>query len=248
MSVTCPAGHVSATTDYCDQCGAKIEGAPASVADPAGAEPSGPVASGPVASQPVASQPAGGAPGAPGVGETTAPYTTIPAAGTVLCPVCTTPRSGQDRFCEGCGYDFDAPPPPAGTVAGQPQWEAVVTADREYFDRVAPTGVTFPPHCPPRTFAMSVAETRVGRRSGTRGVNPEIDLSGAPEDTAISHLHALLLRQGDGTYSLVDPGSTNGTTLNDDPTPVATNVAIPLADGDRIHLGAWTTLTLHARS
>ena len=95
--------------------------------------------------------------------------------------------------------------------------------------------------------AVTEAETRVGRRSGARGIDPEIDLSGAPEDTAISHLHALLLRQGDGTYSLVDPGSTNGTTVNDDTTPVATNVAIPLTDGDRIHVGAWTTLTLHAR-
>jgi hypothetical protein len=24
-------------------------------------------------------------------------------------------------------------------------------------------------------------------------------------------------------------------------------VAVPLADGDRIHIGAWTTITLHAR-
>jgi hypothetical protein len=181
---------------------------------------------------------------APADGDATAPFSTIPAAGATLCPVCTTPRSGQDRFCEGCGYDFDAPPP----APGQVQWEAVATADRDYFDRVAPAGVTFPPHCPSRTFTLTEAETRVGRRSGSRGIDPEIDLSGAPEDTAISHLHALLLRQGDGTYSVIDPGSTNGTTINDNTTPLATNVAIPLADGDRIHLGAWTTLTLHARS
>jgi hypothetical protein len=220
MSAVCPAGHTSATTDYCDQCGAKIEGAAAPDPVAAAATP------------------------APPSGDTTAPFATIPPAGATLCPVCTTPRSGQDRFCEGCGYDFEAPPP----TPGQVQWEATATADRDYFDRVAPTGVTFPPHCPSRTFTLTAAETRIGRRSGTRGIDPEIDLSGAPEDSAISHLHALLLRQADGSYALVDPGSTNGTTVNDDTTPVAPNVAVPLADGDRIHLGAWTTLTLHARS
>ena len=29
MTAVCPNGHQSATTDYCDQCGAKIEGRPA---------------------------------------------------------------------------------------------------------------------------------------------------------------------------------------------------------------------------
>jgi pSer/pThr/pTyr-binding forkhead associated (FHA) protein len=57
----------------------------------------------------------------------------------------------------------------------------------------------------------------------------------------------MLLRQDDGSYVLVDPGSTNGTTLNDDLTPIAVNVPVPVADGDRIHVGAWTTLTLRAR-
>ncbi len=296
MSAVCPAGHVSTTSDYCDQCGARIDGAeqaaappgsaPASAGGPIGGAPAGlaagsppgevpgqaqpgvpagdgapsspavaaaPIAGAAVSGSPsagpaVARAPVPGAAGAPGwggapVGETTAPYVVIPPAGSTLCPVCATARSGDDRFCEGCGYDFDAPPP----AAGQTPWEAVATADRDYFERVAPAGVLFPPHCPSRTFVVTEAETRIGRRSGTRGIDPEIDLSGAPEDTAISHLHALLLRQADGTYALVDPGSTNGTTVNDDPTPVRPNVAVPLADGDRIHLGAWTTLTLHAR-
>jgi pSer/pThr/pTyr-binding forkhead associated (FHA) protein len=78
-------------------------------------------------------------------------------------------------------------------------------------------------------------------------VAPEIDLSGAPEDPAISHLHALLLRQPDGSYAVVDPGSTNGTTVNDGKEAITVNDAVPLKDGDRIHLGAWTTLTVHSR-
>jgi len=63
----------------------------------------------------------------------------------------------------------------------------------------------------------------------------------------VSHLHAILLREDDGSYALLDPGSSNGTTINDDPTPVTTNARVPLRVGDRIHLGAWTTLTIRRR-
>jgi hypothetical protein len=162
---------------------------------------------------------------------------------------------GDDRFCEVCGYDFTAPAPsPGGTIVaaaagstGTPAWEAVAIADRDYFDRVAPEGVTFPLHCPTRTFLLAGDQIRIGRHSNSRGIQPEVDLSGAPEDGAISHLHCILIEQPDGSYSVVDPGSTNGTTVNDDATPLMANIAVALADGDRIHLGAWTTITIHAR-
>jgi len=171
----------------------------------------------------------------------------VAAGGGELCPVCHAPRVGDDRFCESCGYDYTAPPPPIPDPTSTAGWEAIVTADRDYFDRMAPDGVPFPVHCPPRTFSLAGSEIRIGRRSASRGIQPEIDLTRAPEDSAISHLHCLLLEQPDRSYSLVDPGSTNGTTLNDDPTPLAANVAIAVADGDRIHVGAWTTITLHHR-
>jgi hypothetical protein len=156
---------------------------------------------------------------------------------------------GEDRFCEGCGYDFALPPTGAepASALDTAAWEAVAVADRDYYERVAPDGVDFPIHCPPRTFLLAGHEIRVGRRSTSRGIMPEVDLSGAPEDTAISHLHCLLIEQPGGAYFLVDPGSTNGTTLNDDPTPLMANTAVPLADGDRIHLGAWTTITVRSR-
>jgi hypothetical protein len=180
-----------------------------------------------------------------------------PGAGDELCPLCQAPRIGQDRFCESCGYDFTAPSTPVmpaaeGAAGGSPAppaaWEAIAIADRDYFDRVAPDGVTFPQHCPPRTYLLSGDQIRIGRRSNSRGIRPEVDLTGAPEDGAISHLHCILLAQPDGSYSLVDPGSTNGTTLNDDPMPLMANITVALADGDRIHLGAWTTITVRARS
>ncbi len=246
MSFTCPNGHQSETGDYCDQCGAKISGAAG--AGGAGATPtatSAPAAAGAPAPATVAPSPtlaANEAPASP------PPAIEAPAAsGDGLCPVCQTPRVGNDRFCENCGHDFTAPAKTAGDPSHPATWEAIVTADRAYFDRMAPEGVAFPLHCPARTFLLGAGEVRIGRRSSSRGIQPEVDLSGAPEDSAISHLHCLLIEQPDGAFSLVDPGSTNGTTLNDDETPLAANVATALADGDRIHIGAWTTITLHRR-
>jgi hypothetical protein len=42
----------------------------------------------------------------------------------------------------------------------------------------------------------------------------------------------------------VDPGSANGTRINDGNEPIAVNVPVPVGAGDRIHIGAWTTITL----
>jgi predicted component of type VI protein secretion system len=230
MTYTCPNGHASTTSDYCDQCGAKIEGAAAPSPEP--------TTGAPAEAAPAAAPASSGVAGEP-------------------CPVCSTPRAGNDRFCESCGYDFEsgtggaapaaATTAPTGTPAEAAMWDVVASADREYFERVAAEGVTFPPHCPDRSFAVAGPQVRIGRRSPSRGIAPEIDLSGAPEDPAISHLHALLLRQDDGSYAVVDPGSTNGTTVNNGTDPIEVNVAVPVKDGDRIHLGAWTTLTVRAR-
>ena len=57
----------------------------------------------------------------------------------------------------------------------------------------------------------------------------------------------MFLRQVDGSYAVVDLDSTNGTTVNDDPKPIDAHVPVPLAEGDRVRLGAWTTVTLRRR-
>jgi hypothetical protein len=256
MSFLCPNGHQSETSDYCDQCGARIEGTPAPPAPPAGTptlKPDGPVESAAAPLDPTAVPP----PAADTATDTAAATAAGSGSGEQRCPVCQTPRVGQDRFCEECGYDYTAPGPAPGqgspvlaAAAGTTSaaaWEAIATADREYYERVAPEGVPFPIHCPARTFLLAGSEIRIGRRSNSRGIQPEVDLSGAPEDGAISHLHCILLEQPSGSYSVVDPGSTNGTTMNDDTTPLMANIAVALADGDRIHLGAWTTITIRAR-
>jgi pSer/pThr/pTyr-binding forkhead associated (FHA) protein len=84
---------------------------------------------------------------------------------------------------------------------------------------------------------------RIGRRSRTRGLAPEIDLTGPPADPGISRLHAVLVSAPDGGWAVLDPGSANGTLLNGIEIPIGDH--IPLRDGDRINLGAWTAITVH---
>jgi FHA domain len=158
------------------------------------------------------------------------------------CPVCGMPRPSDDRYCEGCGHDFLAPPSPASG------WEAVVGADRSQFERLRTDGIVFPGEYRERRFALDAPQMRIGRRRGNSGEPaPEIDLAGAPEDPGISRLHAVLERRADGGYAIRDLGSTNGTTVNDDPAPLQRDVAVTLADGDRIRIGAWTTITVRSR-
>ncbi len=212
MTVVCPSGHHSGTTDYCDQCGAPIAQAAA------------------MPGQPTVELPE--------VEE----EDTSAAAPAEPCPACGAPRSGDDRYCEACGHDFLAPPTPATA------WEAIASADRGQFERVAAEGVSFPDQYQERRFALDGQMLRIGRgRSGAGLETPEIDVAGSPEDPGISRLHAVLERQEDGSYSVRDVGSTNGTTVNGDPTPVSAEVGVPLAEGDRIQLGAWTTITLRTR-
>jgi pSer/pThr/pTyr-binding forkhead associated (FHA) protein len=119
-----------------------------------------------------------------------------------------------------------------------------VVADRDYYDRMQAEEIPFPAVYPDRIFSLTTLRAVIGRRSASRGINPEIDLSGAPEDPGVSHMHAVLVGSPEGGWTLIDPGSANGTFLNDSTDPIDTNRAVPVSDGDRIHMGAWTTLTL----
>ena len=163
-----------------------------------------------------------------------------PAPPTERCPRCQTPRVAGDRYCEDCGHDFEDAAP---NVAS---WLAVVAADRAHFDLLAPDDIEFPAHVPTRTVLLDADTVTVGRRSPARGIQPDIDLSGPPEDPGVSREHLRLERTSDGGFSVVDCGSANGTTLNDDHTPIPPGTPVPLSAGDRIHLGAWTTITVHA--
>jgi hypothetical protein len=147
-----------------------------------------------------------------------------------------------------------APPVPL-TRPGAPAsyapvaWTAVVSSDRAYHDSVqAASGadvspVPFPDYYAERRFRLVGNQMRIGRRSVSRGIDPEIDLTGPPADPGISRLHAVLIATPDGGWTVLDPGSVNGTLVNG--TEIPTGVQVPLRDGDRINLGGWTVITVH---
>ena len=103
--------------------------------------------------------------------------------------------------------------------------------------------VPFPGYYAERRFRLTGGQMQIGRRSVSRGVNPEIDLTGPPADPGISRLHAVLIATPDGNWAVLDPGSANGTLVNGSEIP--TDVQVPLQDGDRINLGGWTAITVH---
>ncbi|MGW2261244.1 FHA domain-containing protein [Streptomyces sp. NPDC001780] len=144
---------------------------------------------------------------------------------------------------QGPGQQYPEPAAPAG-------WTAVIAPDREYFmammTRSGPeaTGLNLPAYSPEQHLPLSGSQVTIGRRRHSTGESPDIDLSVPPEDPGVSHQHAILVHQPDGSWAVVDQNSTNGTTLNGGEDPIQPYVPIPLKDGDRVHVGAWTTITI----
>ena len=139
------------------------------------------------------------------------------------------------------------PEPAKSRAFAPPSWTIVATADRAYYDRMQADEIPFPEDSPDRTFTLGGIRIVIGRRSAARGVEVDIDLAEtpeAPEDPGVSHMHAVLLGSVESGWTILDVGSANGTFLNESTDPIQRSTAVPLHDGDRIHVGAWTTLTL----
>ncbi len=242
MSATCPNGHESAATDYCDTCGA-----------PMVASGSGNAASGAGNAASASADPAG-AVAAP-----------APGAAASVCPNCGAPSAPDVLFCEACGYDFTtgamprsaaasgaptaSPGASAGTGTGVPpaiplEWVAEVWVDPQWYadqEAVDP--------CPspglPVVVPLTVSSALIGRVSTSRNIHPDIDCA---TDSAVSRRHAQLTT--DGTRWFVeDLQSSNGTfvgpasgPLPSDPIPVGPKTE--LKDGDRLYVGAWTRIVV----
>ncbi len=220
---SCPKGHRSSEADFCSECGAKI------------------------------AAPAGAADG--------------PAPASALCPDCQAPRAhdGGD-FCEVCGYNFSsgahgdvafaqaaaistgsaaistgsaaASPPATPQTASTPKWSIFAAIDPSLREDGSPEP---PASTGPYTFAIDKPENLIGRHSRARGIEPEIALD---FDDAVSHRHAIITRHDDGSLTMRDVGSSNGTRLNG--SDVAPLTDAPLHDGDQVTLGHWTRLTVKA--
>ncbi|MFJ8859765.1 FHA domain-containing protein [Streptomyces sp. NPDC102451] len=141
-------------------------------------------------------------------------------------------------------------PAQGGGDQGPGSWTAVIGPDRDYFlammQRSGPeaTGLNLPAYSPEQHLPLTGNQITIGRRRHSTGESPDIDLAVPPEDPGVSHQHAVLVQQPDGTWAVVDQNSTNGTTLNGAEDPIQPYVPVPLQDGDQVHVGAWTTITV----
>jgi len=263
MSI-CPYGHQSSTDDWCEVCGHPMSFAPAPVPAPAH-HPA------PAATEPC---PDCGTPreGRARFCEECR-YNFVTQAGTAfvtpsqMSPPApqfppyqrqTSEPSGPSRInrpaeplapesvTSGSG-DFVLPPP---APAALPTWTATVAADRDYFTgmmaRSGPEsqGLHFPGYSPELHIPLTGTQVTIGRRRHSTGESPDIDLSRPAEDPGVSHKHAVLVLQPDSTWSLIDQDSTNGTTVNGSQDSIPPFAPVPLRDGDRVHVGAWTTITI----
>jgi len=232
QTTLCPNGHQSQDPEWCDTCGARLGAAPAPV---------------PTSQPPDSSA----APARPAT----------PATPAIDCPHCGTPNEAGALFCEGCGYDFttgQAPPTtePTGAVeASEPPpapaaqgWVVVVEVDPAWYEL---KGQLADHPCPPvssSTIALTASTALIGRTSQSKQLHPEIALDG---DTGVSRRHAQLVCAADGSWTVVDLGSSNGTYVvpageapSHDVEALPVGIPRPLADRDAIYLGAWTKLTV----
>jgi hypothetical protein len=124
-------------------------------------------------------------------------------------------------------------------------WAAVVSADHDYYDGVQAANeqdaarFSFPDDYAHRRIELAKQEMTIGRRSRSRHIEPDIDLTGDP---GVSRLHAILTTGPDGTCTVTDKDTPNGTQVNGREIPA--NEAVPLRSGDYINLGVWTRITL----
>jgi hypothetical protein len=162
----------------------------------------------------------------------------------VTCPDCSAPHEPDSGdFCEICGYNFvtgahgelpiavSHPPvsPPSSLT-----WEITITLDSVAHDPASPPS---PGNFTPFSLRLEQRNNLIGRTSQARLIHPEISLD---FDDAISHRHALLNLNPDGTLTLRDIGSSNGTKLNN--VEVKPMVDALLKNGDEITLGHWTRI------
>ncbi|MET7771924.1 FHA domain-containing protein [Nocardia sp. NPDC005366] len=225
--VTCPDGHRSLATDYCDVCGSPIEG-PATG----------------VALCPSCRQPSSGR-----FCEACGHDSALGASGEPLPSVGDARPTVVERAPDPSTVPENPPVIATVTEVRHIAWIATITADREFYDRVvAREGpdtdrVDFPSYFPQRRITLRGTDILIGKRSVSQGVQPDIDLGLAPADAGVSRAHAML-RLTPTALTITDLGSTNGTSLNGSDDLIPADTPVPLRSGDRIHLGAWTTITL----
>jgi hypothetical protein len=218
----CPAGHDSVDPDFCSECGNQLTPAP------------------------------GSAPAAPVADPASAPSTSSSSAGHENCPKCSEVRDGNAQFCGVCGYDY------VNKTGGEvPQAAAPVAAAPTY----APPAVPSPSVAPaslssaridlevvvdnigPRKHSLFDTENLIGRPNNKVALSLVID-----GDIGISRRQMMITRQPDGSVTVRDLDSANGTKVEHDggTVTVAVGEERPIVVGDKIIIGEHTVVTIIA--
>jgi pSer/pThr/pTyr-binding forkhead associated (FHA) protein len=143
----------------------------------------------------------------------------------------------------------EAPAPEEAAAPAQPEEQEQQPEETPQPETPAPTtGVpTLTLRFPNGSSYPVTAEiTNIGRSDVAQGWHPELDLipfgGGAP-DLGVSRHQARIQREN-GTYSIIDVGSTNGTFVNGK--ALAYNTPVELHDGDALAFGAFTvSVSIH---
>ncbi|WP_243057165.1 FHA domain-containing protein [Nocardioides sp. SR21] len=218
---TCPAGHESTATDYCDVCGLAM-GAPAAAAAPA-------------------------APADAPVDTTSCPNCSAANPPNALfCEAC-----GYDFTTGSMPRPLTPPGGvPASSAAENPspplteRWVAEVWIDPDWYADQESTDPLPSPGLP-RVVPLKNTSILIGRASRSRNITPDIDLS---SDNGISRRHAQLTTDGTRWW-VEDLGSSNGTYVGDavgalPSTPVPQGQKQEVSADDRIYVGAWTRIVV----
>ncbi len=245
---TCPNGHASTASDYCDTCGVPI---------PAGEAAPDPAAGGAAAApDPAAGSGAGASAGGSGVAAAPDPQ---------ACPNCGSPHDEAALFCEACGYDFttgtlprpvdpagapdavavpDGPDPAPLAPAIAVDWVAEVWVDPDWY-----AAQESQDPCPspglPAVVELAAKSVLIGRPSASRNIHPEVDCTG---DSGVSRRQAQLTTDGQRWW-VEDLQSSNGTYVGPASGPLPTDPVTPgqrreLSEDDRIYVGAWTRIVV----
>lgn len=221
---SCPKGHQSSESDFCSECGAKILGL--------------------------------------AVTELVPNLPSVAQQSTTPCPDCNTPHEeNSGNFCEICGYSFltgvgggnpfpvevpkssttptsrtNSPSAPVTAAISQlGEWQALISIDPSLATPDSPIA----PSQGLITIVLASSTNLIGRMSQARGIHPELPLD---FDDAVSSRHGILTIQPDGTLTLRDIGSANGTMVNGK--EIAIMVDVQIRSGDEITLGHWTRIKL----
>ncbi|WP_406051021.1 FHA domain-containing protein [Kribbella sp. NBC_00889] len=231
-TVTCPSGHPSTSSDYCDVCGLPI----GTAATPAAASVPAPAVAAPAPAPAQAAQ--------------SCPNCSEPAATDALfCESCgydfttgTMPRAASSLDLSAPGAPVPPmPPAPAAEVAEwvverwvDPDWYAVQQSD----DPCPSPGL-------PVVIPLNDKSVLVGRPSRSRGITPEVDCG---DDTGVSRRQAQLTTDGQRWW-VEDLQSSNGTYVGPASGPLPEDPISPgqrreLNPDDRVYVGAWTRLVV----